>query len=352
LLEVLLQAVLDGKALDLEKIHDQQHGLTFVEPYRFEGSDGFEFIALKDITDSINDLLLELPFHFQQAQVDYWLATSTAGVSRDRWLQLTLKSALLRNLPLQGLDDQQQACIYGLFKVGDERSQVFAVEAQLQAVEKSYGYRLPDLLVVGEWDEREVVLWCSPSSVVKAFGSLDEFALALRDELAARYSFTSMTWNRYELEGDVFSQQTALMLNAMLDTLQQVRGLRLSGVEDMEAMYAALTDPAQWFIEGYVASTDTNVAEPPGVRNASAADSFAYQCGLFELALAQVESKGIAALNDVQDLHSYASDQLRAQMLADHPQDANYFSDDLSLTFTLASGVPGGAGTGVGDGVV
>ncbi|RWU26575.1 hypothetical protein DM813_01750 [Pseudomonas alkylphenolica] len=352
LIQVLLQALMDGTALNLEMLYEEAHGLYFVEPYRFEGSDGFEYIELKGITDSINDLLLELPYHVQQAQIDYWSDVSSAGVSRDRWLQQTLKLALLRNLPLQGLGDPQEACIYGLLKGAHEQPGVFTVEVQLAANGQRFLRMLPNLLVVGEWDEREVVLWCAPSSVVRAFDSLDDFASALQDEMASRYAFESMSWNRYELEGDPFSQQAALLLNIMLENLQRLHGARHTDVAEMEALHAALTDPAQWFIEGYVASGDASVAVAPGLIGASAADSFAYQCGLFELALAQAQSKGRAALDDVQDLHSYASARLRSQLLIDHPDDANYFPDDLNLTLTLTRGVPGGAGVGVGDGVV
>ncbi|TDF85002.1 dermonecrotic toxin domain-containing protein [Pseudomonas sp. H9] len=352
LVPILLQAVLDGKALNLETLHDREHGLTFPEPYRLEGSDGFEYIGLKGITDEVNELLLELPYLFQQAQLDYWGETSSVGVSRDRWLQQTLKSALLRNLPLQNLDTQQQARIYGLLRGGSQRPSVYSVEVQLTAAGESVLRILPSLLLVAEWDERTVVLWCAPSSVVKAFDSLDQFALALRDEMAEHSRFESMSWNRYELEGDVFSQQAALMLNIMLDAVEQVSASRLADVDELELLYAALADPSQWFINGYIAVSEVSAVLPPGLVAASASDSFAYQCALFELALAQAESTGESALDDVLDLHSYASQQLRAQMLADHPVDANYFSDDLLLTLTVARGNPGGAGAGVGGGVV
>ncbi|WP_191830625.1 dermonecrotic toxin domain-containing protein [Pseudomonas fluorescens] len=352
LVEVLLQAVLDGKALDLEGAFGRDHGLTFPLPYHFEGSDGNEYIALKGVTEAINDLLLELPYHFQQAQVEYWQAASGSGVSRDRWLQQALKTALLRNLPLQGLDAQQQACVHGLLKGTSGRPAVFTVEVQLEADGERVQRMLPNLLLTGEWGERTVVLWCAPSSVVKCFDSLDHFALALKDELAAQYRFGSMSWNRYELEGDVFSQQAALLLDAMLDSVQRLRYSQLTGIAQMEQAYTALCDPSQWFIEGYAYVSDASVGLPPGVLRASASDSFAYQCALFELALAESESKGTAALEGVLDLHSFASQRLRAQLLADHPVDANYFPDDLNLTLTVARGVPGGAGAGGGGGTV
>ncbi|MGH8441088.1 MAG: dermonecrotic toxin domain-containing protein, partial [Pseudomonas sp.] len=338
LVQVVLQALLDGKALDLGRAHDREPALTWAEPYLLPGSDGHDYLEFKGMTDAINELVQELPYHFQQAQVEYWQAESGSGVSRDIWLQQTLKTAMLRNLPLQGLDSQQQACVHGLLNGRSGGGTVFTVEVQLEADGERVQRMLPNLLLTGEWDERTVVLWCAPSSVVKCFDSLDHFALALKDELAAQYRFGSMSWNRYELEGDVFSQQAALLLDAMLDSVQSLRYSQLTDIAKMEQAYAALCDPSQWFIEGYAYVSDASVGLPPGVLRASASDSFAYQCALFELALAESESKGVAALEGVLDLHSFASQRLRTQLLADHPVDANYFPDDLNLTLTVARG--------------
>ena len=352
LMEVVLQAVLDGKALDLGLVHGREHRLGFASPHHLLADDDGDVIAFDEMTEAINDLVLELPYYFQQAQVDYWHGESGSGVSRDRWLQQTLKTALLRNLTLQNLDTYQQACIFGLLKGGSKQPSVFSVEAQFEADGDRFLRMLPNLLVIAEWDEREVVLWCSPSSVVKCFDSFHHFAWALHKEWVEHYKFDSMSLNRYELEGDAFSQQAALMLEAMLDSLQRLRHSRLADVAQLEQAYAALSDPAQWFIEGYLASIETSLQPPPGLHGASAGDSFAFQCGLFDLALAQAESKGVAALEDVLDLHSFASQRLREQLLADHPVDANYFPDDLNLTLTVARGMPGGPGAGVGGGVV
>ena len=159
-----------------------------------------------------------------------------------------------------------------------------------------------------------------------------------------------MSWNRYELEGDVYAQQAALLLEVMLDSVQRLRYSRLADVAQMEQVFAALSDPSQWFIEGYTAQSAASITPPAGILWASPGDSFAYQCALFELALAQARSQGAAALDGVLDLRSYASQRLRTQLLADHPVDANYFPDDLNLTITIAKGMPGGAGAGVGGG--
>lgn len=351
LLDVAVQAALDGAALSLDPVGGRHFGLALAEPYRFPGaSDRFEYHQIDASDAELDELLLALPDYWRQAQVDYWRAAGPSGVSRDRWLQLVLKMALLRNLPLQGLDTYQQACVHGLLGPIAKRPSVFAVNVEMTSKGQHFNEQQACLLVTGEWDERQVILWCSPSSVVRAFDSLGDFATALRDELAARHRFDEMIWHRQELEGDVFAQLAALMLEAMFARSQQVAGRVLEGASEKNRVIDALSDPAQWFIDGYYLAPPRQAVLPPGVARAGVASSFAYQDALFALALDQAVSQGARALDGIEDLRSYTRKQLHQALLEDHPLDANYQSDDLILELKSAEGVPGGAATGAGGG--
>jgi hypothetical protein len=350
LVDVVMQAMLDGAPLDLEAIGERHHNLGLAASHRFADSHSeWDTRRLTGLTPALNELLPQLAECFCQAQVNYWNGVSSSGRSRDSWLQLLLKMALLRNLPLQRLDDQQQACVRSLIRGGDEQPAVFVVQANLSADAQQFDRIQPGLLVTGEWDEREVVLWCEPSGQVLAFESLCDFARSLRDELALRYRFTAMSWDRHELEGNAFAQLSALLLGHMLERIGQLRlhGLTLAR---MEGLFAELSDPAQWFVGGYFIVEDGSPAIPPGIDFASASDSFAYQSGLLDLALDHASVEGVAALDGVLDLQTYASRKLRKQMLEDYPVEANYFPDELILELQVAEGMPGGAGVGSGGG--
>ncbi|WP_252090102.1 DUF6543 domain-containing protein [Pseudomonas sp. MWU13-3659] len=350
LVDVVLQAMLDGIPLDLEALGERHHNLGLAASHRFAGSHGeWDTRRLTGITPALNTLLPQLVEHFAEAQVSYWNELGKSGKRRDAGLQLLLKMALLRNLPLQELDDRQQACVRGLIRGGDDQPAVFVVQVNLTADQQQFKRVQPGLLVAGEWDDQEVVLWCTPSSQVRAFDSLDDFALALRDELALCYRFTAMAWDRHELEGDVFAQWSALLLGHMLERIGQLR-LKGLALADMEALFAELSDPAQWLVAGYFVEESGTPAIPPGIGAASAGNSFAYQSALLDMALDQLDAKGVAALDGVLDLLAYARQQLREQMLKDYPVEANYFSDELILELQVAKGVPGGAGAGTGGG--
>nr|WP_314476976.1 DUF6543 domain-containing protein [uncultured Pseudomonas sp.] len=350
LLDVVLQAMLADEPLDLEPLQGRHYNLGLTAAYRFAGSSSeFDTRSLSGITESLKQVMTNIVEQFCQAQVTYWQAQGSAGKSRDQWLQLLLKMALLSNLPRQGLGAKAQACIHGLIKGGGEQPAVFVLQANLGRNGERQQAVQPGLLVMGEWDEETVVLWCRPSSQITAFASLDEFALALRDELALEYNFETLAWDRHTLEGDVFAQWVALLLAHMLERIDRAR-LRGLSVPQMEALFAELSDPSQWLLGGYFQDDDTCVPLPPGLVSATQHDSFAFEQALLGMALAQAQFEGTPEPEPIEDLHTYARQRLREQMLEDYPTEANYFSDDLLLSLAVAHGMPGGAGTGTGGG--
>ena len=357
LVDEVLQACLNGVLLDFPAVANTKPYLTLDRKRLFAIEDPFETadgdqIDLQRLIEPFNDVLLLTAAYFRQAQVDYWRAPGSMGASRDRCLQQTIRAALLYNLPLNGLDARQQACIHGLLKGGREQPTVFMVQIDLLHDARTSSTFLTDLFVQGQWDEAEVILWCRPSGVIWAFDDLDALTDALADEYAPSAQGVGLTWHRHVLEGDPFAQLTALLQERMFEQVQALDRLSLSSVAELEQAYLALTDPSRGFIEGYITQAQIKGVPPSGVFRLSPTDSFACQSALYELALAQAESGGAAALGEVLDLHSYASQQLRQQLLADHPIDANYWPDDLMLELTTAWGVPGGAGAGTGDGAL
>lgn len=351
LVDAVLEAMAQGQPMNLEPLEQRDYKLGLSGPYRFPGSHSeWETRALKGLSEPLNELIEQLPGHFAKAQVDFWAAQGDAAVSRDRCLAMLLRLALLRNLPLQGLDARQKACMQGLL-LGETTPSVFVVNVQLCLGKQQFSLVRSNLLVVGEWDEREVVLWCSASSVVQAFASLDEFALALRDELAADYQFDDLAWDRHLLEGDVFAQQAALLLDGMLERIGQVRYSQVQGLAALEHLFATLSDPAQYFHNGYFVDQQVQPALPPGLATAGGVDSFAWQQALLVLALNQLESGGHAALDGVLDLRSYTREQLRAYLEKAFPDEETIpSSDDVLLKLSAAAGMPGGAAVGTGGG--
>lgn len=348
LVDRVLQALLDSQPLSLEPLADGRHyNLGLTGSYRFAGSTSeFDTRQLSGLSAALGQLVEQLPQHFCEAQLKYWRAKGNAGVSRDSWLQLLLKTALLRGLPLQGLDPREQACIRGLLHGGDDQPAVYFVQTHLTSASLQYARMQCQMLIFGGWDEREVVLWCAPSGAVRSFDSLTTFGLALRDELAQAYAFEQMSWQRHPAQGNVFAQQVSLLLETLLQRIEQARYREIEDVSALEQRFAQLSDPSSWF-EAYQDETPA-VQLPPGLRTSLAQDSFACSAALLQIALYQLDSGGIAALDGIQSLTDYARERLVAQIREDHAADSS--PDELMFDLYLARGVPGGSATGAGGG--
>ncbi|MFK0094409.1 hypothetical protein [Pseudomonas sp. NPDC090592] len=347
-LDRVLYALLEPKLLSIEPLADGRHyNLALTASYRFAGSHSeLDTRQLEGLSDALNELVERLPQCFAEAQLKYWAAEDSAGVSRDRWLQLLLKTALLRGLPLQHLDQQEQACIRGLVRGGADQPSVFLIKAQLTSASLQHDELLCHLLVLGERDERQVVLWCAPSGVVRSFSSLAAFGEALRDELAQRYTFEQMSWQRYPVEGNVFAQQVALLLETLFSRVDRAGCGALGSISELEQRFAQLSDLSPWFVS-YENDTPA-VKLPLGLRASSAQDSFAWSAALLQIATYQLEADGIAALEGVQSLHDFTRQRLAQQIRIDHDDVCS--PDDLLLDLYLAQGMPGGAATGTGGG--
>ncbi|QHG67457.2 dermonecrotic toxin domain-containing protein [Pseudomonas putida] len=350
LVDAVLAAMAAGEEIDIEPLEGRDYKLGLSGSYRFAGSESvYDTCALSGLSEPLNELIEQLPRHFAQAQLDFWRSHGSAGVSRDRWFQLLIKQAMLRNLPLQGLDARAVACVHGLL-LGEDPPPVYALQVSLSLEDQQTSLLLHNLLVTGEWDEGTVVLWCAPSSVISAFESLDAFAQALCDELAKDYCFDAMTWQCLALEGDAFAQQSALLLDGLLERIEQVRYSQVEDSAALEQLFANLSDPSQAFYSGYFIDRDVWPEVLPALAASSARDCFAWQEAQFTLALYQLESKGAGSLDDIQDLHGYVSQRLAERMRALHPDEDIPVSDDIVLSLGIAAGVPGGAGVGSGGG--
>lgn len=347
LVDCVLQAMLESRFLDLEPVEGRHYNLGVLEPYRFAGShSAFDTRQLSGLSEPLNDLIEQLPQLFCEAQLGFWASAGSTGASRDHWLQLLLSTALLRGLPLQGLDAQEQACIRGLIRGGADQPTASFVQVQLTQGLRESEQLLSHLLVTGEWDERQVVLWCAPSGEVRGFASLAAFALALRDDLAQRYSFDAMSWQLYPVEGNVFAQQVSALLDTLFTQVDRVSYRRLKDVAALEQLFAQISDPAQWF-DSYPDDTPA-VKTPPALWTSSGSDSVAFRAGLLQLAVDQLDAEGVGAMDGILSLNDYTRQRLTEQMQTAHAQAIS--PDDLLIEFFVALGIPGGAGTGAGGG--
>ncbi|MCE0871843.1 MULTISPECIES: hypothetical protein [Pseudomonas] len=141
-------------------------------------------IRMADLNTDYDDVLATLSETFQQAQVSFWNSRDgDSDVTRLRWMQEVLKAALLGTLERQGLDSDQKALVYAILAQAGTEANVQGLQVSLASPGCTVHEVIPDLLITGNQNARDLVLWCKPSGTVRGFNGITAFATALRDEL-------------------------------------------------------------------------------------------------------------------------------------------------------------------------
>ena len=338
LVDVLLQALLDATLLDFSGVEGLDCHFSLEPPHRFfaiessfDTADG-DLIRAQALEAGFNALLPRLHEHFCTAQIHYWNG-DRAEIDRGLWLQQMLRLSLFNGLRNEALDADQRGCLHDLLLGRTRGFTVQAVRIRLQAAGSRYSKILPNLLVTASSEVRRLMLWCSPAGEVRCFDSMEAFAIALQARMSVLYRFEGLSWELLDGEHDAFALQVALLLETLLQRLARVRRSLARSVDELEEMYAQACEPSHFFApRREPASIAATLKLPGGLRRAGKDDQTAYAQVVLDLAVLQSASGGDYSLEGVEDLHSYTKRRLREEMLADHPLDANYFSDDLLLT--------------------
>ena len=333
LVDVVLQAMLAPKRLAFSI--DDHLGLApprrlYAIEDRFETAEG-DRIEPAPLNEALNALLLLLPWHFQQAQIDYW--NGNDEIDRDLWMQQVLRASLLDSLDDQTLDDDQRGVLRDLLMGYAEGIDVQVVQVTLRNGEESHNQQLPGLLVMAANEVRHLTLWCSPEGIVRGFDSLAAFGMALQAQMARSYQFEALNWRGSQIEDDTFALYSSMLLEILLARCTRLRWSVIDSVGQLDTLYHQASDPAVFFAERSSSwPTAPALALPGGLRRASQNDQSAYLQAMIDLSLLQQPGAGGDEPDGLPSLQDYAARRLREQMLADHPTDANYYSDDLILT--------------------
>ena len=341
LVDILLEHVLSGERLSLAPT-DQ---LSLAPPRIFHPQeqgpgDNPPQISLNmvHLNNDFDDLLSTLIESFQQAQISFWNGSdATSDVSPLRWLQQTLKAALLSNVQRQGLSEDEKSVLYALLDGTGDGLTVNALQVTFDEPSPGHSRTLPDLLITAKREQRSLVLWCQPSGVVRRYDGLSAFAIDLRDALAEHYRFDTLSWAHSPVAEDPFAYQAGQVLNGLLGNIGRLRLEPIASVSQLEAILSALSDPSCSFVDqADEACAATAVQLPEWLAQASVSDRFQYQQALLELSASQALSQGKTSLDGIDSLQGYTARRLREQMRADHPGQPPYDPDQLFISISVA----------------
>lgn len=335
LVDRLLEHFLNGQPLALKPTEQ----LSLNPPVIFRPKEQAPTIDIRmaELNVAYDDMLATLCETFQQAQVSFWNSRDAdSDVTRLRWMQQMLKAALLGTLERQDLDSEQKSLLYAvLAQARPAAATVQGVQVSLEAAGNTVHEVLPDLLITGKKDLRELVLWCKPSGTVRGFNGLAAFATALGEELSERHAFDTMSWACTALAEDPFGYQARQLLNCLLQRIDRVQLGDIKHVSDLEEKFSELSDPSSVFPTCFRLEQATPaVALPDWLEKATASDRFQYHMALLEQSAGQMLAKGKGSLDGIEDLQQYTVRRLREHMRDDHPSQLPYHPDQVEITIS------------------
>ena len=347
----------NGNALNVEMINGQSYYLSDDAPNWLEP----DLLDMKVIDTLVRNLAWTVPIGFQNALVEYWSGQADTGVSRWRWFSDVLKDTLSMGLIRQeDLSDLARETVSQVIlcpdretrkiQYGENCAQVYCLESTLIGAQVR-STRLSSSIVLVR---ANLILLCRPNGTIKSFPTVDAVIDYGVQRMGAAYLTDEIRIKRYELEGNVFDIQAALILGRQLESLGALKLPARVGVEALQTVCLTLSDPAQYMLtasatEGPVVST-LKAHLPDWLRRASVAEQSQYrQCSL-ALARAKKSSQGRTFLSDIADIRSFAVDVLTQQMQLDQkrlePDSTRHVSveafnpDHVELTFFSAAGFP------------
>ncbi|MEB0207266.1 dermonecrotic toxin domain-containing protein [Pseudomonas sp. CCC3.1] len=347
----------NGNVLNLEMIDGQSYYLCDDAPNWLEP----DLLDMKVIDALVRELTWTVPAGFQNALAEYWSGQADTGVSRWRWFSDVLKDTLSIGLIQQeDLSDLARETINQVIlcpdregrvlQYGEHCAQVYCLESTLIGTQASSTRLTSSIVLV----RAHLVLMCRPNGTVKSFPSVDAAIEYGGQRMGAAYVADEVRIKRYELEGNVFDVQAAIILGRQLESLGALKLPARVGVEALQTVCLNLSEPAQYLLAA--PATDGRAVDmlnahlPDWLRQASAAEQSQYRQYSLALARAKKSSQGRTFLSGIADIRSFAIDVLTQQMQLDqerleldssrHVSVEAFNPDHVELTFFSAAGFP------------
>ena len=234
----------------------------------------------------------------QQALVEYWNQPADAGPSRLIWLSRLIQDQLLASAETTvNLSARQRAVLRSVFSYPDRldryglpgldsSTRVYTVAAKMMAAGKTWEVLTPDVLIVHGLSGENGVFHCKVDGTIQAFASISGFTQHWGGDMAARYALDSITRVLYEPEGNFVQAQAMCILERHLDAIMapvppastDALEVQVLDITDTSAVFSATQARAPRDLSSLYASL------PEWLRQASAADRFAYRSHLTALA--------------------------------------------------------------------
>ncbi|MVV49292.1 hypothetical protein EJA72_13750 [Pseudomonas sp. PB120] len=297
----------------------------------------------------VSELPVILYIGFQESLTSCWNEKDDTGISRWQWLS-DLLVGVLKTTATRLAESNASAAevLMELIRRPDNRERLqrpwakgtieaCTLQTTLTRGEVSITLQTPDLLVICG----DTHLLCSVTGNIESFPSLQGFGDAWGARFQQTFTADSITWKRFQPDGNLFDTQAALLLNQQLEDLESLKLPARQSLTDLEKRFDSITDVAARFIgsDNHATHLKPLQATIPGwLQGAGVTDRMAWRQHTLSMASVKQQTQGRSFHDGLVDLRTFASNALHEQMLKDHPLSPGYKSDDLELTFHVPVG--------------
>ncbi|KRP47415.1 hypothetical protein SAMN04490190_4062 [Pseudomonas libanensis] len=319
-----LTSVLARQALSNDRVTyiDGLHFLT-LQPY----AEVPVHIAVKidAVARLINDLSGLLFTAFQQQQLDYWNASN--GATGPRWQAFSNSLRKVWNITEeQGLNEHECAMARTVFQEPDRakrslkdpyKSHAYLVDVDILKNGESNHISFLDMTVlVGEHENRQMILTYSLVSGYESFTSLAAFGASLPARMSAPEQDTSLQWRLYEPDGNFFDALACTLIAVQIQIIGQLGGADVQ--EQPRAPGAVRIVPSIEEMSDHRLSNIRDIHQqlPEWLASASDSDTAAYSRYLIDLAHLHTHYHGETFQDGVPAIRDYARSQLQSRIRA------------------------------------
>ncbi|WP_431081547.1 dermonecrotic toxin domain-containing protein [Pseudomonas thivervalensis] len=358
-----------GTPLDLSPQGNLDYYLSDSVPRRlWSGNEKPDMNVIKKV---LLELAWSVPIGLQDALTRYWNTDLDASgqtgtkITRWGWLSDVLRNTLnIRGLQQPGLSDPARAALDQIVRWPDRdrrfnrhnQAPVYAYSLETRITRGTSSTVLAGTEILLTWSTRGATefLLCGPGGPVQSFASVEAFNEYWGERIASRYIVDAVTCQRYEISGNVFEIQAAMLLEQQLADLKAVQLPARIGLQTLKKLYNDLSDPARYLLDAPrptpKTSTQLEPLLPKWLQTASIADQTAFQRYSLTLASAKKRNQGQTFLSDISDIRAFTANALLNRMTQtndsrpDKVPASHFQPDDVQLTFTVSAGYPGAVG--------
>jgi hypothetical protein len=276
--------------------------------------------AIARLINELSDVLLTA---LQERQLDYWNASN--GTTGPRWKIFSNSLRKVWNISeMEGWDIHECAMAKNFFyfptqahrtKRDPYDTRAYLIDIDAQRNDQSTHVQLCGMVVlVGEYEQRQMILMHSLVSGYEKLQSLDELGDSIPSQIGPTQPDTTLQWRLYEPDGDFFDAQATALIALQIEVIAKLREADTEQ-RPLESSVARLLPDAEELSEHSLSRIRQVLQRlPDWLSAASDLELSDYGRHIIDLAELHTHTHGASFRDGIAPIRDYTREQLQARI--------------------------------------